>query len=744
MRNIRGFCIGLALALPFVVTKTSQAQSMMYIALPNAKVQFMDSSGVPISGGLLYSYRANTTMAQPTYTDPTGSQVNDNPVVLDSNGRATVYLPPALTYRLELRTSAGSLVWTQDNVTNASFVTTRSLAAQVWSDNVNNNSVCDQFAGTTADAKVAACIRDLPVTGGVADATGIRGAQIWSGDPCLGVTKPVVLKLGASTIIPTANVTCGINVTISADRETLFDVPNGVTLTLGQFDAGLSKHFTLTGTGKVTFGPAGLTRTLHPEWWGFADGATGDGIALRKTCGAAPEYSVIQLPAGTYYLGSTGSHLDGTGARCAYSKPSNIVFRGEGIGATHLTYTSGTEQLCVSAALVGDPGCKTYVKDLTWEDFTIEDLTTNGNFRDEAMRVYPVGKGVYIRRVEFINARGNAAITMGGDGNSSTDVYVENCIIRGTGTPDLLSDGINIGSTNNVHILGNRFLGGFYRYAFEGGGHMSGTWITDNYIDGINVGGRGIGNFTGQNQFIERNTILNTSVGILLTGEGATAPANIVIANNTITEGMKSMTGIWAQSNLDRVMMIDNIITCRQPFIVEGGTIYSLSIEGNNVHTTANGGLLPMIATCCSTTGEPIDSNALFTIRDNEYTSDGASMMLLRLAYWSNAKTRSLNVSHNRIGVELSASNTGQVDGHTGDNSRFTVNAGTTSTARTVKMQGALLGDVVSVLSDVALPEGVRIYGEVTDSDTITYWIANQSAANYTTNGPRRFFVDRK
>src|SRR5262249_17468430 len=154
-------------------------------------------------------------------------------------------------------------------------------------------------------------------------------------------------------------------------------------------------------------------------------------------------------------------------------------------------------------------------------------------------------------------------------------------------------------------------------YGIEGGGHLVGTWISDNYIDGNNVGIRGIGNFAGQHQFIERNTIVNTGVGILLTAEGGITPFDIIISKNTILQGNWNMDGISVQVNLDRVVIIDNIITCRQPLVVQNGTINSLSIERNKVHTTGQGGLVPMIATCCSTTGEVIDGNGLFTIRDN-------------------------------------------------------------------------------------------------------------------------------
>jgi parallel beta-helix repeat protein len=62
-----------------------------------------------------------------------------------------------------------------------------------------NVRMCDAFSGTTAGAKITACIADLPLTGGTADARGLEGAQTISADPFSGVNKPITLLLGHAT-----------------------------------------------------------------------------------------------------------------------------------------------------------------------------------------------------------------------------------------------------------------------------------------------------------------------------------------------------------------------------------------------------------------------------------------------------------------------------------------------------------------------------------------------------------------
>jgi hypothetical protein len=76
---------------------------------------FTDDDGAPLNGGLLYTYEAGTTTPKATYTDSTGGTPNANPVVLDSAGRATVFISGS--YKFTLKDSSGNTIKTTDNVT---------------------------------------------------------------------------------------------------------------------------------------------------------------------------------------------------------------------------------------------------------------------------------------------------------------------------------------------------------------------------------------------------------------------------------------------------------------------------------------------------------------------------------------------------------------------------------------------------------------------------------------------------
>jgi hypothetical protein len=80
--------------------------------------QFFTNSGVPLSGGKLYTYAAGTTTPKTSYTSSSGSTAHTNPIILDSAGRVPggeiwISAPP---YKFVLNTSADVLIATYDNV----------------------------------------------------------------------------------------------------------------------------------------------------------------------------------------------------------------------------------------------------------------------------------------------------------------------------------------------------------------------------------------------------------------------------------------------------------------------------------------------------------------------------------------------------------------------------------------------------------------------------------------------------
>jgi hypothetical protein len=83
-----------------------------------AGAQFFDNNGVPLNGGLIYTYAAGTTTPVATYTSSTGGTANTNPIVLDSAGRtpAQIWLTEGSSYKFVLETALGVTIKTDDNI----------------------------------------------------------------------------------------------------------------------------------------------------------------------------------------------------------------------------------------------------------------------------------------------------------------------------------------------------------------------------------------------------------------------------------------------------------------------------------------------------------------------------------------------------------------------------------------------------------------------------------------------------
>lgn len=80
--------------------------------------QFFDNTGLPLNGGLIYTYQAGSTTPLASYTDINGTIANSNPIVLDSSGRLPneVWLTYGFNYKFVVKTSAAVTLGTYDNI----------------------------------------------------------------------------------------------------------------------------------------------------------------------------------------------------------------------------------------------------------------------------------------------------------------------------------------------------------------------------------------------------------------------------------------------------------------------------------------------------------------------------------------------------------------------------------------------------------------------------------------------------
>jgi hypothetical protein len=134
-----------------------------YNLAPFIRFREVDTNGLPLAGGKLYSYQAGTSTPQPTYTDSTGVTPNANPVILDATGRAPIWLDVSLSYKFVLTDSSDNPIYTEDGIiglsTNNSVGTNALIDKSVTSAKLANDPTDDSLRAVTTDS-----IKDNNVT----------------------------------------------------------------------------------------------------------------------------------------------------------------------------------------------------------------------------------------------------------------------------------------------------------------------------------------------------------------------------------------------------------------------------------------------------------------------------------------------------------------------------------------------------------------------------------------------------
>jgi hypothetical protein len=134
-----------------------------------ASQQFLDNSGNPLTGGLLYTYAAGTTTPQSTFTTSAGTTPHSNPIILDAAGRldSEVWLTGGVAYKFVLRDSVGALLGTYDDLYGINDVSATNVP---WADVTGTPTTLAGYGitnglSTTVAAATYAPIADAALTG---------------------------------------------------------------------------------------------------------------------------------------------------------------------------------------------------------------------------------------------------------------------------------------------------------------------------------------------------------------------------------------------------------------------------------------------------------------------------------------------------------------------------------------------------------------------------------------------------
>ena len=120
--------------------------------------QFFSVGGLPLSGGLLYTYTAGTSTPLTSYTDSAGLIANTNPIVLDAGGRppAEIWLTTGSAYKFVLTDSLSTPIGPAlDNITGIANLNNATLTGNTVIGTTGNtlnvaNSALVVSSGNTA------------------------------------------------------------------------------------------------------------------------------------------------------------------------------------------------------------------------------------------------------------------------------------------------------------------------------------------------------------------------------------------------------------------------------------------------------------------------------------------------------------------------------------------------------------------------------------------------------------------
>ena len=257
------------------------------------RIQFDSSSGVPLAGGLLYSYAAGTTTPQATYTDSTGTTAQTNPVVLGVDGGASVWLG-ALGYKFVLTDAFGVQQWSQDNCSSVS------LAQLTGTNSFTSLAVTGGFtAGSiTSTGLFGAVTATISGAASVGGALTVSGNETVSGNASIGGALNVngISSLAATTVTGGATIdalsigNAGSSVTLAATIAAAI-AAGAVSSVAGTLI--ITNISTSGGWVLITFGATSGTRIQFA--FGSGTVANGAAIALPSGYSVANFYGTVSL-----------------------------------------------------------------------------------------------------------------------------------------------------------------------------------------------------------------------------------------------------------------------------------------------------------------------------------------------------------------------------------------------------------------------------------------------------------------
>lgn len=245
-----------------------------------AAQQFFSNSGVPLSGGLLYTYSAGTTTPLATYTSASGATANSNPIILNSAGRLDneVWLTSSLTYKFVLKDSGGVTIATYDDIPGIGSVNGLTSGTSILYGNGSGG-----FSNVTIGS-------NLSFVGGTLSAS--TGSSGTGSVTSVALTAPAAFTVTGSPVTTTGTLALAYSGTpvpiTSGGTGTSTLVENAVVIGPATGPGATSVQFVAPGTAGNVLTSTGFSWTSAPA------ATTNTALAIGTYCAAQP----LSLPSG--------------------------------------------------------------------------------------------------------------------------------------------------------------------------------------------------------------------------------------------------------------------------------------------------------------------------------------------------------------------------------------------------------------------------------------------------------------
>ena len=554
---------------------------MSYILSPWPKFQYVDDHGNPLANGTLWTYKAGTSTPQVTYNAASGT-ANSNPVTLDANGSADIWIDDGKAYKYVLKDSQGAIVYSVDQINSqgsgmatvtvltiatlkALSVSTVNIRASVLGYYASNDGGAGDFlwaptsTATADDGMVilsnnSATGRWLRIANGDNQINllwyGAKGDNSTDNVPYIASANAYIIanptwsmRFPAGTYVLESDPAFGCPVTLDPGAILKWGSPSPFGLPINPvMDNG--HHFTCLAGAWAIFDKT--ISDIRPEWFG----AEGDGSLTSSVPGTDDtDYFKTALASST-----TGCTILLCGSKKYWIGP--IAWKaGINLKSDRASGSSTEAVLCLNA--VGDmiTLSNSGVGGLQGAEISGVTLDNNG-YAGNILTMQT--KGSDIHDCTLRNAVGTA-IVLGGT-QALVNNRITNNVITGC-TGGIVDAGDRVGNTGNV-ISGNviNATAGISLVT------INGYSISDNNLTCDTFGIAAFNDQTGtasiDNNLISVSGATGKGIGIVSSG----TPSSLSIQNNTIRGDATGINTVGYFPGL----IADNVITgCADPYAID-------------------------------------------------------------------------------------------------------------------------------------------------------------------------------